>query len=51
VIIRSGYVPVNPIAADHMEEVTHPNHVALFRTQGEKAVDGALDMPHGYGFG
>jgi hypothetical protein len=39
----------NPIAADHLEEVTHGKHVALFRRQGEKAVDGPLPVAHGYG--
>jgi hypothetical protein len=41
----------NPIAVDHLEEVTHGNHPALFRTHREKAVDGALDVPHGYRIG
>jgi hypothetical protein len=39
----------NPIAADYLEEVTHRNHAALFRTYREKAVDGSLYVPHGYG--
>ncbi|HTF65853.1 MAG TPA: hypothetical protein VK638_24500 [Edaphobacter sp.] len=37
-----------PIAADDLEEVTHREDAALFRTQREKAVDGFLDMAHGY---
>ena len=37
-----------PIAADDLEEVTHREDVALFRTQREKAVDGFLDMAHLY---
>jgi hypothetical protein len=41
----------NPIAADHLEEVTHSKHRAFFQTQREKAVDGPLDVPHGYGLG
>jgi hypothetical protein len=41
----------NPIAVDHLEEVTHGNHPALFRTHREKAVDRTLDVPHGYGIG
>jgi hypothetical protein len=41
----------NPIAANHLEEVTDCKHAALFRTQGEKAVDCPLDVPHGYGLG
>jgi hypothetical protein len=39
----------NPIAADHLEEVTHGKHAALCRTQGKKAVDGPLHVAHGYG--
>ena len=39
----------NPIAADHLEQVTHGKDAALFRTQREKTVDGSLHIPHGYG--
>jgi hypothetical protein len=39
----------NPIAVDHLEEVTYGKHPALFRPQREKAVDGSLQVPHGYG--
>ena len=39
----------DPIAADHLEEVTHRKHLSLFCTQGEKAVDGPFYMPHRYG--
>jgi hypothetical protein len=39
------------IAADHLEEVTHRKRLALLRTQGEKAVNRSLHMPHGYGIG
>jgi hypothetical protein len=36
------------IATDDLELVTHRKHAALFRTQHEKAVDGSLNMAHGY---
>jgi hypothetical protein len=39
----------DPVAAHHLEEVTHGKHMALFRTQHEKTVDGPLHMTHGYG--
>jgi hypothetical protein len=39
----------NPIAADRLEEVTHCKQVALFRAQGEKAVDRSLDVADEYG--
>lgn len=38
-----------PIAVDHLEEITHRKHAAIFRTQREKAMDGSLHTPHGYG--
>jgi hypothetical protein len=41
----------NPIAAHHLEEVTHRNHAALFRAHREKAVNGPLDVPYGYRLG
>jgi hypothetical protein len=40
----------NPIAADHLEEITHRKHAALFRAQCEKAVNGSLQVAHGDGF-
>jgi hypothetical protein len=41
----------NPIAVDHLEEVADCKYLTLFRTQCEKAVDGPLDVAHGYGLG
>jgi hypothetical protein len=38
-----------PITADDLEEVTHREHAAFFRTQREKAVDSSLQMAHRYG--
>ena len=38
-----------PIAADDLEEVTHREHAAFFRTQREKAVESSLQMAHRYG--
>jgi hypothetical protein len=38
----------NPVAANHLEEVTHRKHAAFFRTQREKAVDGSFHVAHGH---
>jgi len=36
-------------AADHLEEITHRKHAAIFRAQREKAMDGSFHVSHGYG--
>jgi hypothetical protein len=40
----------DPIAPDHLEEVTHRNHATFFRAKRKKSMDGPLQVTDRNGF-